>query len=106
MTDKLRVLHPMKQPVGYPLHPSSRWKIRASKNSPSHSSGLAITLWLCNALNTNGMTENDMQGEDKERWKVLAEQAAVEQDPEKLLALVKEIEELLAKKQDRLPPRK
>jgi hypothetical protein len=43
-----------------------------------------------------------MQGQDKECWKVLAEQAAVEQDPEKLMVLVEEIDELLAKKQDRL----
>jgi hypothetical protein len=43
-----------------------------------------------------------MQGADKERWRVLAEQAAVEQDPDKLIALVKEIDELLAKKQARL----
>jgi len=43
-----------------------------------------------------------IQDEDKERWKMLAEQAAVEQDPVKLMALVKEIDELLAKKQDRL----
>jgi hypothetical protein len=43
-----------------------------------------------------------MQGADKERWKVLAEQAAVEHDPVKLMALVKEIDELLAKKQARL----
>lgn len=50
-----------------------------------------------------------MQGEDKERWKILCEQAAVEQDPTKLIALVKEIDALLAKKQDRLnhlPPTK
>jgi hypothetical protein len=43
-----------------------------------------------------------MQGETKERWKVLCEQAATEQDPAKLMELVKEIDELLAKKQDRL----
>jgi hypothetical protein len=43
-----------------------------------------------------------MQGETKERWKVLAEQASVEQDPKKLMELVKEIDEILAKKQDRL----
>jgi predicted sugar kinase len=43
-----------------------------------------------------------MQGETKERWMLLAEQAAVEQDPEKFIALIKEIDELLAKKQDRL----
>jgi hypothetical protein len=42
-----------------------------------------------------------MQGEDKERWKTLAEQAAVEQDPVKLMELIKEIDALLAKKQDR-----
>lgn len=49
-----------------------------------------------------------MQGPDKERWKVLAEQASVEQDPEKLMELVKEIDEILAKQQDRLdhlPPK-
>jgi hypothetical protein len=42
-----------------------------------------------------------MQGVNNERWKLLAEQAAVERDPEKLMELVKEIDELLAKKQDR-----
>jgi hypothetical protein len=43
-----------------------------------------------------------MQGENKEHWKTLCEQAAIEQDPVKLVALVKEIDELLAKKQERL----
>ena len=43
-----------------------------------------------------------MQGGTKERWMLLAEQAATEQDPEKFMALIKEIEELLAKKQERL----
>jgi hypothetical protein len=43
-----------------------------------------------------------MQGETKERWKLLCEQAAVEQDPVKLMALIKEIDELLSKKKDRL----
>jgi hypothetical protein len=43
-----------------------------------------------------------MQGETKERWMQLAEQAASEQNPEKFMALIKEIDELLAKKQDRL----
>lgn len=48
-----------------------------------------------------------MEGAEKERWKVLAEQAAVEQDPVKLMALVEEIDAILAKKQahlDHLPP--
>ena len=40
--------------------------------------------------------------ENKERWKLLCEQASVEQDPQKLLELVKEINELLRKKQVRL----
>ena len=43
-----------------------------------------------------------MQGETKERWMQLAEQAATEQDPKRLMELVKEIDELLARKQARL----
>ena len=43
-----------------------------------------------------------MQGEKRERWMQLAEQAAVEQDPEKLQQLVLEIDRLLAEKQNRL----
>jgi len=43
-----------------------------------------------------------MQGETKERWMRLAEQATTEQDPEKLLQLIKEIDALLAEKQARL----
>jgi hypothetical protein len=40
-----------------------------------------------------------MQGETRERWWVLCEQAAVEQDPEKLLELTKEINRLLEEKE-------
>jgi hypothetical protein len=40
--------------------------------------------------------------ENKERWKVLCEQAAGEQDPKKLLELTKEINDLLLGKQHRL----
>lgn len=46
--------------------------------------------------------------EKKERWMQLCAQAAVEQDPEKLLALVKEINDLLEEKERRLgllPPK-
>jgi hypothetical protein len=39
---------------------------------------------------------------DKERWLELCEQAAVEQDPKKLLELVAEINRLLGEKQSRL----
>jgi hypothetical protein len=38
----------------------------------------------------------------KERWKMLCEQAAVEQEPAKLLGLTKEINDLLIGKQHRL----
>jgi hypothetical protein len=41
-------------------------------------------------------------GENKERWRVLCEQAAVEQDPEKLHKLVTEINRLLEEKEARL----
>ena len=43
-----------------------------------------------------------MQGPNKERWRILCEQAAVEKDPKKLLELTKEINDLLLGKQQRL----
>ena len=39
---------------------------------------------------------------NKERWMELCEQAAIEKDPKKLLALVREINDLLDEKRDRL----
>jgi hypothetical protein len=39
---------------------------------------------------------------NKERWMELCEQAAVEQDSKKLVALTQEINRLLSEKQDRL----
>jgi hypothetical protein len=39
---------------------------------------------------------------DKEHWKELCAQAAVEQNPEKLMELVKEINRLLEEKEARL----
>jgi hypothetical protein len=43
-----------------------------------------------------------MQGEKKEHWMSLCEKAAQEQDPEKLMLLVREITRLLDEKQERL----
>ena len=43
-----------------------------------------------------------MQGETKEQWQKLCEQAVVEQDPQKLLELAKEISALLDEKEQRL----
>jgi hypothetical protein len=43
-----------------------------------------------------------MQGKTKERWLELCEQAAVEQDHKKLLALVVEINRLLEEKEHRV----
>jgi hypothetical protein len=43
-----------------------------------------------------------MQGANAERWRKLCEQAAVEQDPEKLMELVNEINVLLSEKEERL----
>ena len=43
-----------------------------------------------------------MQGETKERWMQLCEQAAVEQDSEKLMELIEEINRMLDDKDDRL----
>ena len=43
-----------------------------------------------------------MRGETKELWFKLCEQAAVEQDPARLLELVREINRLLEEKEQRL----
>ncbi len=43
-----------------------------------------------------------MKGEKRERWMQLCEQAANEQDPEKLMDLVRQIDALLQEKEDRL----
>jgi len=43
-----------------------------------------------------------MQGATKERWMELCEQASVEKDPDKLMQLVQEINDILGGKQDRL----
>jgi hypothetical protein len=43
-----------------------------------------------------------MQGENAERWRKLCEQAAIEQDPLKLMQLVMEINRLLLEKEERL----
>jgi hypothetical protein len=43
-----------------------------------------------------------MQGDTAERWRKLCEQAAIEQDPKKLLELAEEINRLLEAKEHRL----
>jgi len=43
-----------------------------------------------------------MKGEVKERWMELCQQAAVEQDPARMLELVSEINDILEAKQKRL----
>lgn len=43
-----------------------------------------------------------MQGETGELWRSLCGQAAIEQDPEKLLELAEEITRLLNQKEERL----
>ena len=43
-----------------------------------------------------------LQGENAERWRTLCEQAATEQDPQKLVELIQEINRLLAEKGERL----
>lgn len=46
-----------------------------------------------------------MRGETGERWRKLCEQAAVEQDPRKLMELIREIDRLLEEKENRLAGR-
>jgi hypothetical protein len=47
-----------------------------------------------------------VRGEKKEKWMALCEHAASEQDSEKLMALVAEIDRLFAEKQQRLRQQK
>jgi hypothetical protein len=47
-----------------------------------------------------------MQDEQRERWTQLSEQASLEQDPEKLLELIQEINRLLEEKEKRLRSRR
>jgi hypothetical protein len=46
--------------------------------------------------------DHNLIGTKKEEWLELCEQAANEQDPKKLMALIAEIDRLLAAKQQRL----
>lgn len=46
-----------------------------------------------------------MQGEKRERWRELCEQAETEQDPKKLVELAEEINRLLEEKEQRLKRR-
>lgn len=43
-----------------------------------------------------------MEGEKREQWRILCQKAAEEQDVEKLMQLVKEINRLLEEKEQRL----
>jgi hypothetical protein len=45
-----------------------------------------------------------MQGKTEARWRELCAQAAAEQDPDRLLELVRQIDEILGKKEQRLQP--
>jgi len=47
-----------------------------------------------------------MQGETKERWQMLCDQAATEQDPDRLIALIREICQMLEDKEKRLHQRR
>ena len=46
-----------------------------------------------------------MRGETKERWKELCELATIEQDPEKLFELIREVNRLLEEKRARVSER-
>lgn len=49
---------------------------------------------------------NRLKGSDRDRWMQLCALAAIEQDPAKLLALVREINRLLEEKESRLKGKK
>jgi hypothetical protein len=47
-----------------------------------------------------------MRGEKRERWEQLCKLAADEQDPDRLMKLIEEINRLLEEKEDRLKQRR
>jgi hypothetical protein len=57
---------------------------------------------LCYTCVLAGRRTDYMIGKNKERWRELCELAEKEQDPDKLIALIKEINRLLEEKQSRL----
>jgi len=61
---------------------------------------VVVALW--EAYEQRRTEKSGVMREDTERWMELARLASVEQDPDKLHELVREINELLAKKQKRL----
>ena len=80
------------------------WLLAQLNYSVTHQ--LAIRNFTCGEVNSYcqdpGGVSSTMKGEAKERWMRLCEQAALEQDPEKLMQLVVEINRLLEEKEQRL----
>ena len=60
---------------------------------------------LSAALAFAGTEARAMRGKTKELWEQFCEQAAVEQDPEKLIQLVKEINRMLEERETSLKRR-
>jgi hypothetical protein len=57
---------------------------------------------VAESTRTLARTGECVQGKVKEQWMQLCEQAAVEQDSKKLMALIREITQMLDKKEERL----
>ena len=81
--------------------------VRRSIESRVHSKGLIALEFHEQRARTCDNTRRpevltSMQGATKELWKQLCEQAATEQNPERLMDLVNEINRLLDEKQERL----
>jgi hypothetical protein len=64
--------------------------------------GLALFLQLLCRPARFSQIGGPMKGHTKEHWMELCEQAATEQDPERLLQLINEINRMLDQKQERL----
>jgi hypothetical protein len=70
--------------------------------TPSQYGGIIMEFCVARQPSHSATMEVAMQGKTKDVWMQYCEQAAVEQDPEKLLELVKEINRMLEKKENRL----
>lgn len=61
-----------------------------------------MEIGLASALAFTRTEAHGMKGKTKEHWMQLCEQAACEQDPDRLIELVQEIDRMLSEKETRL----
>jgi hypothetical protein len=78
------------------------WTLVCDGNSAAGLRGASMSVLPIAVAGLPDWRFHTMQGNVKEHWMELCEKATVEQDSEKLMALIQEINRMLEKKEDRL----